>query len=153
MPDGFRSANALYAAGYATRRISIALAPAAATDPYQPAEREHDITRGILPAMTQAQGRHLGIQTRGPLADNPVDLASCRDIIANGGQIQLNMTLTINAAAVRKACEPTGPSYRRRLDTAANIAQQQYRKAASRNRICPAQAKLWDTNKAQAEVR
>lgn len=108
----------------AGRLDHVAVYMSTATDPYQPVERQYGITAGILQAMTRARGLHLVIQTRGPLADNPSDLAACQAGIVNGGRVQLNMTLTTNDEAVRKACEPTGPSYQRRLDTAAGIARQ-----------------------------
>ena len=95
-----------------------------ATDPYQPTERHQKLTRRILAELANARDLGLVIQTRGVLADNPADLASCRHIITNGGHVQMNMTITTNDEQVRKAIEPTCPSYLRRLDAIANIAAQ-----------------------------
>ena len=86
------------------------------TDPYQPTERVTRQTRRILQELAQAQNLGLVIQTRGPWANNDEDIALCREITAHGGKIQVNMTITTNDEGVRRACEPTCPPYRQRLE-------------------------------------
>ena len=86
------------------------------TDPYQPTERRTGQTRLILQELAKAQQLGLVIQTRGPLANNDDDIELCRQICQRGGRVQVNMTITTNDEAIRKACEPTCPSYRQRLE-------------------------------------
>lgn len=93
------------------------------TDPYQPTERRTNQTGQILAELAKASQLGLVIQTRGTLADNDEHLAHCARICDNGGRVQLNMTITTNDEAIRKACEPTCPAYRRRLETISSIAR------------------------------
>ena len=93
------------------------------TDPYQPTERRTGQTRQLLAELAKVPALGLVIQTRGPLVDNDEDIALCRQIIANGGYVQVNMTITTNDEGVRRACEPTCPSYRQRLDAITSLHQ------------------------------
>jgi len=93
------------------------------TDPYQPTERHTGQTNKILQELAKAKNLGLVLQTRGPLADNDADIALCRQIVANSGKVQVNMTITTNDEAVRRACEPTCPSYRQRLNAIVSIDQ------------------------------
>ena len=86
------------------------------TDPYQPTERRTGQTRLVLQELAKARQLGLVIQTRGPLANNDEDIDLCRQICKRGGRVQVNMTITTNDEDIRKACEPTCPSYRQRLD-------------------------------------
>ena len=85
------------------------------TDPYQPTERRTKQTTRLLQELAKAQELGLVIQTRGPLVNNTEDIALCRQIAEKGGFVQVNMTITTNDEAVRRAVEPTCPSYQQRL--------------------------------------
>ena len=93
------------------------------TDPYQPTERRTGQTRLILEQLSFAYDLKLVVQTRGPLVNNDQDLEYCRQICANGGFVQVNMTITTNDEGVRKACEPTCPSYQQRLAAIAAVQE------------------------------
>ena len=85
------------------------------TDPYQPIEKQSAITRSILEVLA---GQHtppslfptppprprVVIQTRSPLVARDADLFN--GIIANGGRVQVNMTVTTDSEPIRKAFEP-----------------------------------------------
>lgn len=79
------------------------------TDPYQPIERELGLTRAILKELVQYHQPSLIIQTRSPLVTRDLDL------LAEFGTVQVNMTITTDDEAVRKAFEPHCPSNRARL--------------------------------------
>ncbi len=84
------------------------------TDPYQPVERELELTRGLLEIMADGHTPRLVVQTRAPLVARDVDLF--RRIEDNGGRVQVNMTVTTDDEAVRKTFEPSCPSNARRID-------------------------------------
>ena len=50
-----------------------------ATDPYQPAERRFEVTRGILEELSRHEGLNLGIITKGNLILRDLDLLSRSD--------------------------------------------------------------------------
>ena len=83
-----------------------------ATDPYQPAEKQELITRGVLdtlaghktPTNLPPPRPFLVVQTRSPLVIRDVDLLLA--IQDNGGRVQVNMTVTTDSDELRKAFEP-----------------------------------------------
>lgn len=85
------------------------------TDPYQPAERKENVTRGILEALTlpKHRGVTLVVQTRSPLVTRDMDLLS---EIHRHGLVQVNMSVTTDSEEIRKVFEPTCPPISHRLD-------------------------------------
>ena len=84
------------------------------TDPYQPAEREVELTRKLLEAMLENQPRmRLVIQTRAPLVVRDADLFL--EMARRGAKVQVNMTVTTDDENVRRAFEPGCPSVTARL--------------------------------------
>jgi DNA repair photolyase len=79
------------------------------TDPYQPIERELELTRSILKELLRYHKPRLVIQTRSPLVTRDIDLLKQFDVV------QVNMTVTTDSEAVRKAFEPICPSNKVRL--------------------------------------
>jgi DNA repair photolyase len=77
------------------------------TDPYLPAERSLQLTRGILEAMLPYQPR-LVVQTRGPLVVRDLDL------LRQFRAIRLNVSIPTDSEAVRQAFEPKAPPLERR---------------------------------------
>ena len=79
------------------------------TDPYQPIERELNLTRSLLNELLIYHQPRLVIQTRSPIATRDIDLFQRFDVI------QVNMTITTDSENVRKVFEPLCPSNESRL--------------------------------------
>jgi len=84
------------------------------TDPYLPAERSLQLTRGILEALTPYQPRLL-IQTRGPLVVRDLDL------LVQFQAVRVNMSIPTDSEEVRKAFEPKAPPLERRWEAIAAV--------------------------------
>ena len=89
------------------------------TDPYQPVERVLNITRGLLEIMADSHSPKLVIQTRSPDVVRDIDLF--HRIEANGGRVQVNMTVTTDDEDVRRTFEPFCPSNPVRLNAVAEV--------------------------------
>ncbi len=84
------------------------------TDPYQPVERQVEITRGLLQTMVNRGDKpKLVVQTRSPDMVRDCDLF--RSIEENGGRVQVNMTVTTDDEDIRRTFEPFCPSSHARL--------------------------------------
>lgn len=79
------------------------------TDPYQPIEKQIELTRGILKELSNYHKPRLVVQTRSPLVVRDIDLLKTFDVL------QVNMTVTTDDEEVRKAFEPLCPSNKARL--------------------------------------
>jgi DNA repair photolyase len=79
------------------------------TDPYQPIERELNLTRSLLKELLVHHQPRLVIQTRSQLATRDIDLFKQFKVI------QVNMTITTDSERVRKVFEPQCPSNSSRL--------------------------------------
>jgi DNA repair photolyase len=77
------------------------------TDPYQPAERSLQLTRGIIEAMLPHQPR-LVVQTRGPMVVRDIDLLKQFDAV------RVNVSVPTDSEDVRKRFEPKAPPLERR---------------------------------------
>lgn len=80
------------------------------TDPYQPVEKDAEITRSILEELLRYHNPRLVIQTRSPLVTRDIDLLSQFE------HVQVNMTVTTDDETVRKVFEPLCPSNGARLN-------------------------------------
>ena len=89
------------------------------TDPYQPIERELNLTRGLLEVMAESHAPKLVIQTRSPDVVRDCDLF--RRIEDNGGRVQVNMTVTTDDEDIRRTFEPFCPSNPVRLKAIADV--------------------------------
>lgn len=90
------------------------------TDPYQPVERQLELTRGLLQTMAERGDKpKLVVQTRSPAVVRDCDLF--RRIEENGGRIQVNMTVTTDEEDIRRTFEPHCPSNPRRLDAIGKV--------------------------------
>lgn len=81
------------------------------TDPYQPIEKQLGLTRAILQELVDYHQPKLVIQTRGTLIERDIDLLKQLEFV------QVNMTVTTDDEAVRKAFESLCPSTEKRLKT------------------------------------
>jgi DNA repair photolyase len=79
------------------------------TDPYQPIEKELELTRKLLKELIDYHRVRLVIQTRSQLVTRDIDLFLQFNIV------QVNMTITTDSEEVRKAFEPLCPSNKTRL--------------------------------------
>jgi DNA repair photolyase len=79
------------------------------TDPYQPIERDLELTRSLLKELHQYHKPRIVIQTRSQLVTRDIDLFKKFEVI------QINMTVTTDSEEVRKAFEPLCPSNKVRL--------------------------------------
>jgi DNA repair photolyase len=84
------------------------------TDPYLPAERSLELTRGILEALLPHQPRLL-VQTRGPLVVRDLDL------LRQFRAVRVNLSIPTDSEVVRQAFEPKAPPLERRWQAAAAI--------------------------------
>lgn len=87
------------------------------TDPYQPIERELELTRNILKELIKYHEVRLVIQTRSPIVTRDIDL------FKQFKAIQVNMSVTTDSEDVRKAFEPLCPSNRVRIKAITEIQQ------------------------------
>jgi DNA repair photolyase len=85
------------------------------TDPYQPIERELQLTRSLLEELADHHQPRLVIQTRSPLVTRDLDL------LRRFEAVQVNMTVTTDDEQVRKVFEPTCSSIQSRLDAIAEV--------------------------------
>ena len=101
------------------------------TDPYQPLERKLGLTRAVLEvlagktATAETNRDHkprpkLVVQTRGPDVVHDLDLY--HTIVNNGGNVQINMTVTTDDESVRRTFEPKCPGTHRRLEAITEVA-------------------------------
>lgn len=79
------------------------------TDPYQPIEKELELTRNILKELLDYHKPRLVIQTRSQLVTRDIDLLKQFEVV------QVNMTVTTDSEDVRKAFEPHCSSNKSRL--------------------------------------
>ncbi len=86
-----------------------------ATDPYQPIERRLELTRSLLPVLSD-RGARLVVQTRSPLVARDIDL------LQRFKQVCVNFSITTDSETVRRAFEPRNPPIAARLDAAREIA-------------------------------
>jgi len=91
-----------------------------ATDPYQPAEKRFEITRGIVEELARHHGLELGIVTKSNLVLRDVDLL--REISRNN-KLFVNLTITTLNADLARILEPRAPRPDLRLDAMSKLNQ------------------------------
>ena len=89
------------------------------TDPYQPIERKLELTRKLLTIMADRHRPKLVVQTRSPDVVRDSDLFA--RIVANGGRVQVNITITTDDEDIRRVFEPYCPGNRVRLRAARDL--------------------------------
>jgi DNA repair photolyase len=95
--------------GYRCELISLG----ANTDPYQPIEREHRITRGILEVLWEF--RHpVGIVTKGSLIERDLDLL---EPMAREGLVQVFVSIGSLDGDIARTLEPRAAAPYRRVET------------------------------------
>lgn len=76
------------------------------TDPYQPAERRFEVTRGILEVFAGECGRTLSITTKSNLVARDIELLQR---VARTNVLHINMTVTTIDAGLARKLEPRAP--------------------------------------------
>lgn len=92
------------------------------TDPYQPLESKHQITRNLLEIMLDVRNNGyptpiLVIQTRSPMIMRDVDY------LQRFQRLRINMSVPTGSEAIRKDFEPRSPSIKARLNAIYKIKQ------------------------------
>src|SRR6202041_3870390 len=82
------------------------IAIGAATDPYQPAEREFGATRAILEKMAEGEGLSLSITTKSNQVVRDIDLLKR---ISERSSLSVNLSITTVRAALARTLEPRAP--------------------------------------------
>ena len=96
------------------------LAIGTVTDPYQPAEREFRITRGILEGLALAKNLTLSITTKSALITR--DLALLKEI-SSRSRLSINISLITLNRRLARILEPRAPTPERRLATVHKLAE------------------------------
>jgi len=111
---------------------SIALGTA--TDPYQPAERRYEITRGILQEFSRHRGFELGIVTKSNLILRDLDLLIQ---VAQSNRLSVHVTITTLDVNLARILEPRAPRPDLRLDAVRMLAQAGIRVGISCSPVVP----------------
>jgi DNA repair photolyase len=77
-----------------------------ATDPYQPAEKRFEVTRGILEELAQHHGLEIGIVTKSDLVGRDVELLKR---VAEHNSLFVNLTITTLNVKLARILEPRAP--------------------------------------------
>jgi DNA repair photolyase len=97
-----------------------AIALGTATDPYQPAERRYEVTRGILEEFARHRGFELGIVTKSNLVTRDVDLL--REVSRNNA-LSIHITVTTLDVELARILEPRAPRPDLRLDAVRQLSE------------------------------
>src|ERR1700757_467896 len=111
---------------------SIALGTA--TDPYQPAERRYEVTRGILEEFANHRGFELGIVTKSNLIVRDLELLK---EVAQANRLSVHVTITTLDANLARILEPRAPRPDLRLDAVRALAQAGLRVGISCSPVVP----------------
>jgi len=157
MRDGLEFEQKIYVKQHAAgllrhelRRVkpgeSIALGTA--TDPYQPAERRYEVTRGILEEFARHRGFELGIVTKSNLVTRDLELLK---EVARNNKLSVHITVTTLDVELARILEPRAPRPDLRLDAVRALSHAGLRAGAS---CCPVIPGITDSPKAlEAVVR
>ena len=91
-----------------------------ATDPYQPAERRYEVTRGVLDEFARHRGFELGIVTKSNLVVRDVDLL--REVSRNN-TLSIHITITTLNVELARILEPRAPRPDLRLDAVRQLSE------------------------------
>lgn len=94
-------------------KLDESIAIGSATDPYQPAERRYEITRGILEVFAARQNFSLGIISKSNLILRDLDLLKA---VAEHNHFGVTMTITTMNIDLARILEPRAPRPDLRLD-------------------------------------
>ncbi len=101
--------------GYRCELIALG----ANTDPYQPIEREHRITRGILEVLWEFRNP-VGIVTKGSLIERDLDLL---EPMAREGLVQVFISIGSLDGEIARTLEPRAAAPYRRVETVRRLSE------------------------------
>ena len=143
MRDGMEFEQKIYVKQHAAgllrhdlRRVKPdeAIALGTATDPYQPAERRYEITRGILEEFARHRGFELGIVTKSNLVVRDLDLL--KDV-AKTNRLSVHMTVTTLDVELARILEPRAPRPDLRIEAVRALAEAGLRVGVSCSPVVP----------------
>jgi DNA repair photolyase len=129
MRDGLEFEQKIYVKQHATgllrhdlRRVKSceAIALGTATDPYQPAERRYEVTRGILEEFARHRGFELGIITKSNLIVRDLELLK---EVAKTNRLSVHITVTTLDVELARILEPRAPRPDLRIDAVRSLSQ------------------------------
>jgi DNA repair photolyase len=91
-----------------------------ATDPYQPAERRYEVTRGILEEFSRHRGFELGIVTKSNLIIRDIELL--REVSRNN-TLSIHITITTLDVELARILEPRAPRPDLRMDAVRQLSE------------------------------
>lgn len=118
------------------RRVKAneAIALGTATDPYQPAERRYEITRGLLEEFARHRGYELGIITKSNLMVRDLDLL--KDV-AKTNRLSVHVTITTLDVDLARILEPRAPRPDLRMDAVRALSHAGLRVGVSCSPVVP----------------
>ena len=111
-----------------------AIALGTATDPYQPAERRYEVTRGILEEFARHRGYELGIVTKSNLIVR--DIALLQEV-AKTNKLSVHITITTLNVDLARILEPRAPRPDLRLDAVRALSAAGLRVGVSCSPVLP----------------
>jgi DNA repair photolyase len=111
-----------------------AIALGTATDPYQPAERRYEVTRGILEAFARHRGFEVGIVTKSDLIIHDLDLL---EEVTRSNKLSIHITVTTLNTDLARILEPRAPRPDLRLDAVRTLSQAGLRVGISCSPVLP----------------
>jgi len=143
MRDGVEFERKIYVKQHAAgllrhdlRRVKSgeAIAIGTATDPYQPAERRYEITRGILEEFARHSGFEVGIISKSNLMVRDLDVL--KDV-AKTNRLSVHITITTLDVDLARILEPRAPRPDLRMDAVRTLAQAGLRVGVSCSPVVP----------------
>jgi len=143
MRDGMEFEQKIYVKQHAAgllrhelRRVKPdeAIALGTATDPYQPAERRYEVTRGILEEFAHHRGFELGIVTKSNLIVRDLELLK---EVAQTNRLSIHVTVTSLNVDLARILEPRAPRPDLRLEAVRTLAQAGIRVGVSCSPVLP----------------
>jgi DNA repair photolyase len=116
------------------RDQGLPIALGTATDPYQPVERQFEITRRMLEVFADFRGLDLSITTKSVLILRDLDLLQN---VAARHRFSVHMTVTTPDERLARLLEPKAPSPRQRLEAVRKLGQAGVRAGVNAMPILP----------------
>jgi DNA repair photolyase len=110
------------------------IAIGAATDPYQPAEKRYEVTRGILEEFARHEGLHLGIITKSNLILRDLDVLQ---EVARRNRFSVHVTVTTLNVELARILEPRAPRPDLRLEAIKTLHEAGIRVGMSGSPVLP----------------